>query len=304
MYTYTWYQWLLFFYFYCFVGWIFESAYVSVKKRKFVNRGFLHAPMLPLYGSGAIVILFVAIPVRSQWYLVFLLGALAATALEYVTGVAMEAMFKVRYWDYSDKKLNFQGQICLSSSLAWGVLSVLLTEVIHRPVERWVTEKIPVMAEMIIAVAISVIFVADTAVSFADAWKLRTILEKMTAIKADIEALQKRFEEVSAAKLEELSAIREESFAWLTGLREESKERRIARKQTVESALSGLNADVRQQLLKHLEHLKKYHHSIKVQPFHLRHSILKRNPSAVSRKFNDAMTEYKKRLDEWKRERM
>lgn len=250
MYTYTWYQWLLFFFIYCFVGWVFESTYVSVKKKQFVNRGFLHAPLLPLYGSGAIVILLVSIPVKHQWYLVFLFGALAATALEYVTGVAMEAMFKVRYWDYSHQKFNFQGQICLSSTIAWGALSVLLTEVIHKPVERLVLERIPATAEIAAVIIIFAGFAADTAVSFADAWKLRSLLEKLTELKADIEALQKHLEAASAKKLEELLALKEERLAWIKG-----------------------------------------------------HSILKRNPSAVSKKFNDAMLEYKKRLDEWKKER-
>ena len=55
MYTYTWYQWLTFFYLYCFFGWIFESTYVSLKQKRFVNRGFLRLPMLPLYGSGAVM---------------------------------------------------------------------------------------------------------------------------------------------------------------------------------------------------------------------------------------------------------
>ena len=55
MYTYTWYQWLTFFYLYCFFGWIFESTYVSLKQKRFVNRGFLRLPMLPLYGSGAVL---------------------------------------------------------------------------------------------------------------------------------------------------------------------------------------------------------------------------------------------------------
>ena len=52
MYEYTWYQWLSFFYIYCFFGWIFESTYVSLKQHRFVNRGFLRLPMLPLYGTG------------------------------------------------------------------------------------------------------------------------------------------------------------------------------------------------------------------------------------------------------------
>ena len=52
MYTYTWYQWLTFFYLYCFFGWIFESTYVSLKQKRFVNRGFLRLPMLPGRGKS------------------------------------------------------------------------------------------------------------------------------------------------------------------------------------------------------------------------------------------------------------
>ena len=65
MYTYTWYQWLAFFYVYCFLGWIFESTYVSLKQKRLVNRGFLRLPMLPLYGSGAVMMLWVS-PYRLQ----------------------------------------------------------------------------------------------------------------------------------------------------------------------------------------------------------------------------------------------
>ena len=61
MYTYTWYQWLAFFYVYCFLGWIFESTYVSLKQKRLVNRGFLRLPMLPLYGSGAVMMLWVSL---------------------------------------------------------------------------------------------------------------------------------------------------------------------------------------------------------------------------------------------------
>ena len=98
MYTYTWYQWLAFFYVYCFLGWIFESTYVSLKQKRLVNRGFLRLPMLPLYGSGAVMMLWVSLPVRDSLPLVYISGFIAATALEYVTGAVMERLFKVRYW--------------------------------------------------------------------------------------------------------------------------------------------------------------------------------------------------------------
>ena len=92
-------QWVMFFYIYCFLGWVWESAYVSVIKHRFVNRGFLKGPFLPLYGSGAICILVVTIPVRGNIPLMFLIGMVSATVLEYVTGVVMERLFRVRYWD-------------------------------------------------------------------------------------------------------------------------------------------------------------------------------------------------------------
>ena len=118
MYTYAWYHWITFFYLYCFFGWIFESTYVSFKQHHFVNRGFLRLPMLPLYGSGAILLLWVSLPYQDNLILVYIAGFIAATALEYVTGAVMERLFKVRYWDYSDKKFNINGYICLGSSIA------------------------------------------------------------------------------------------------------------------------------------------------------------------------------------------
>ena len=86
MYTYPWYHWITFFYLYCFFGWIFESTYVSLKERHFVNRGFLRLPMLPLYGTGAVMMLWVSLPVKDNLFLVYLFGVIAATILEYVTG--------------------------------------------------------------------------------------------------------------------------------------------------------------------------------------------------------------------------
>ena len=151
MYTYAWYHWITFFYLYCFFGWIFESTYVSFKQHHFVNRGFLRLPMLPLYGSGAILLLWVSLPYQDNLILVYIAGFIAATALEYVTGAVMERLFKVRYWDYSDKKFNINGYICLGSSIAWGFLTIFMTEVIHKPIADFVTSLNPIVEFTFIA---------------------------------------------------------------------------------------------------------------------------------------------------------
>ena len=193
MYHYTAVQWLFFFFFYCFFGWCFESTYVSICKRKFVNRGFIRGPFLPLYGSGAIMMLLVSAPVRDNLVLVFFAGCIGATALEYVTGVVMEALFKVRYWDYSHKRFNFQGQICLSSSLCWGALTVLMTRFLHPAVER-LAFLIPPAALTALVTVVLVWFSVDFAFSFQAAMDLRDILVRTEQAKKELERMQKRLD--------------------------------------------------------------------------------------------------------------
>ena len=124
-------QWCLFFYLYSFIGWVWESAYVSVHQKRFVNRGFLKGPFLPIYGSGALCVLAAVLPVREDPVKTFLVGMLAATVLEYITGAFMERIFRIRYWDYTGKFLNVNGHVCLASALCWGVMSLILTRGVH-----------------------------------------------------------------------------------------------------------------------------------------------------------------------------
>lgn len=193
MYQYSMNQWLFFFYLYSFLGWCFESTYVSIRKHKFVNRGFMRGPFLPLYGSGAIMMLLVSMPFQSNLVLVYIAGCIGATALEYVTGVVMETLFKIRYWDYSNQKLQFQGRICLSSSLAWGFFTVLMTKFLHKPVETFVFS-IPDTIFSLITFLLTIIIVCDFSLSFKAALDLRDILLKLDKARDDMERLHKRLE--------------------------------------------------------------------------------------------------------------
>ena len=194
-------QWILFFYIYCFCGWVWESAYVSVCERKPVNRGFLKGPFLPIYGSGAICILIVTIPVRGNIPAMCIVGMGSATVLEYITSVLMETLFKVRYWDYSHKKFNFQGQICLESSLAWGLLTILMTRMIHKPIEAfafWLPSSVLTGVTMVV----TVIFAADFALSFKAALDLRDVLVRMEQAKAELEQMPRRLDVILAVSEE------------------------------------------------------------------------------------------------------
>lgn len=189
MYTYHLYQWLTFFYLYCFFGWIFESAYVSLRQRHFVNRGFLRIPMLPLYGSGAVMMLWVSIPVQDNRFLTWLSGVIGATLLEYVTGYIMELLFKIRYWDYSDQKYNLHGYICLSSSIAWGFLTIFMTHLIHKPIERAVLT-LPVMWDILFVSVTTVIFVYDLIVCTKEALAFGKSLEALQKIHGELDDIR------------------------------------------------------------------------------------------------------------------
>ncbi len=224
MYTYPWYHWITFFFTYSFFGWIFESTYVSLLQRRFVNRGFLRMPLLPLYGTGAVMMLWLSLPVKDNLVLVYFAGVIGATVLEYVTGYVMERLFKMKYWDYSNQPFNLNGYICLSSSVAWGFLTIFLTEVIHQPIARWVLGLKPWVEFSIIAV-VGTMFVADTIVSVKEALDLGKALEAMTKMKAELDELQVQsalLKAEIAQRMEELRAELESKAVEVAGVRTEA----------------------------------------------------------------------------------
>lgn len=154
------------------------------------------------------MMLLVSAPFQEHIVLVYIAGCLGATVLEYVTGVTMEALFKVRYWDYSKQPFNFQGHICLGSSLAWGFLTIFMTEVIHKPVEKLVLA-IPSQILGLCTLLLTVYIAADFALSFKAAMDLRDILSKLEKAREDMARLQRRLDVVIAVAGEELEQRKE-----------------------------------------------------------------------------------------------
>ena len=209
-------SWLVYFYFYCIFGWVFESTYVSLRTHKLTNRGFMKGPWLPLYGFGAILVLLVTLPYADHPVGVYFAGMIAATILEYVTGVVMVKLFKVRYWDYSYKKIQFQGHICLSSSLAWGGLSLLMVYVIHPPIVKFIAmwnENVVNILTFIVTICMAY----DFANAFREAMDLRALI-------IQAEELKKRMEEVVAEKREAFAETVEERREQFAQSVAESKE--------------------------------------------------------------------------------
>lgn len=310
MYHYSVIQWLFFFYFYSFAGWCIESTHVSIHTRKLTNRGFMRGPFLPLYGSGGIMMLVVSMPFRDSIVLTYLAGCVGATVLEYITGVTMEALFKVRYWDYSNQKFNFQGHICLKTTLAWGLLTILMTEIVHVPVEKLmlsIPDQILTVVTMILTVGIAV----DFALSFKAAIDLRDILIKMEQAKLELVHIQKALDDIFAAANEEWANRREE---WNEGiiarkdaitegltvhiedLRASIEGKLAIIKSIAQSKPSGYLEGVREELAelktKYAVNEEKRKHLSRIRNFFQR-DMLRSNPGMTSVKFKEALDELK-----------
>lgn len=194
---YSLYEWLIFFYIYSFFGWIFESVYVSLRKKRWVNRGFLLGPFLPIYGGGAVMMLFVSEPFKSNLILTYFAGAVGATLLELVTGMVMESIFKVRYWDYSDRKYNYKGYICLESAVLWGFFTIAMNQAVHPALLRLLAA-VPALPLHVVFGIVSVFLVFDIISSVKEALDLRDMLEKMESLREEMLRLRRRADVVIA----------------------------------------------------------------------------------------------------------
>ncbi len=219
---YTFIEWVSFFYIYCFFGWCIESAIVSVSERRFVNRGFLHLPLLPLYGFGALSILLATCRFLDKPLLVYIVGMAAATVLEYFTGWLMETLFKTRYWDYSEEQWNLHGRICVKSSLFWGALSLLLSYGIH-PLIAEPLQSLPRLLLIICCSILTVAMVIDTVISGKAALDVNKVLEAVANAKAEIEELRAQIkEDIESDRLKEQLTRRR---AELTALNQEAAQK-------------------------------------------------------------------------------
>lgn len=284
MYDYNVLQWLLIFYAYCFMGWCFESTVVSVQQRRPVNRGFLHGPMLPIYGFGASIMLHVALPLDGRPAAIFLAGMVVATAFEYFVGWLMETLFKVKYWDYSAHRCQFRGRICLQSSLAWGVLSLLLPYVLHRPVEDLLGRLTPAALTAAV-VLVSAVFAVDVTISVRRAIDLARLLEELEQMRAEVGALRAQLETSAYEKHAELV----EAFA-------DTRERLADAAEDARLRLRAANEESRLQLYLAIQQADDRINERVRDMKRASKWIVRGNPSLSSSRFDDAMKDLKRRL--------
>ena len=156
----TWFLWLMI---YSIIGWIYESTICSIGQRKLINRGFLNGPYCPIYGTGAVLVLLVLGRLKNPVVL-FFAGAVLTCSLEYLTSWLMEKLFHARWWDYSKRKFNIGGRVCLIGAVVFGAFSVVLILVLH-PAIKSLTDRLTDTALNVICAILFVGIVSDLIVT-------------------------------------------------------------------------------------------------------------------------------------------
>ena len=153
------------FFIYAILGWIIETTLVSIEKRKFVNRGFLIGPYCPIYGFGGLAITILLKNYTKDPIVLFLIAVIICGTLEYFTSYIMEKIFKARWWDYSAKKYNINGRICLETVVPFGILGCLVMYVLNPITFKYLNMLSNSMLNIISAICFT-IFITDNIVSY------------------------------------------------------------------------------------------------------------------------------------------
>lgn len=200
---------ILFFFIYSCMGWVCECIYCSIPARKFINRGFLTGPLCPVYGFGALLVIWMLTPVSSDVGMLFIFGLLVTSALEYITSLLLEKLFHMKWWDYSTKHCNIHGRVCLLNSVLFGILSVLLMRGIHPPIRRLVNTFSPTVL-FIATYTLCGILLLDLIVSVHATLQLNGKLKQLHSV---LEEIQEKSAQHRLDFGEKLAKLRERQFA-------------------------------------------------------------------------------------------
>ena len=217
---------------YSFLGWVCESVYCSIPAGHFINRGFLSGPLCPVYGCGALLVIFFLSPFTGNIPLLFITAMIVTSILEYITGWALETLFHTKWWDYSSHRFNLHGRVCLLNSTLFGLLAVVMMTLIHPPVRQLIFS-LHGLALCITSSALMALFLSDLVTTVISMIKLSGKLAQLQqiagelrergeayqlALELDLQMRKEMLEEKLEDRLGELRRRREELD--LSGARE------------------------------------------------------------------------------------
>lgn len=173
------------FFIYAIAGWVMESVMFSVKNKKPMNRGFLVGPVCPIYGYGVVLISVLLKKYQHDLFATFCMSVILCGLLEYFTSYFMEKMFHARWWDYSRKKYNINGRICLENLVLFGIAACVILFIVNPFLIREI-RKIP---EILLNITLSVMcamYIADNIISFKIVFNLKQVSNEVKDNTAEI----------------------------------------------------------------------------------------------------------------------
>ena len=158
---------ILLFFVFAFIGWCIEIILKYFQFGRFINRGFLMGPWLPIYGSGAVLITVCVTGVsglESGIGITFVISFIVCGLIEYLTSYFMEKRFHARWWDYSNKPMNLQGRIWIGNLVLFGIGGIFIIHIAD-PVLYRVFDNTGLLIKEIIAAVLTVVFISDYTIS-------------------------------------------------------------------------------------------------------------------------------------------
>lgn len=148
------------FFLYSFGGWLIETSIAIILKKKILNRGILNGPLCTIYGTAAIIISIGFSELRNSYFFLFLGCASISTVVEWTAGHFLEKLKHKKWWDYSNRKFNLDGYICLEFSILWGILGVVCLKYVNPLLIRIYTI-VPASILHIILLTLTIILLID-----------------------------------------------------------------------------------------------------------------------------------------------
>ena len=247
------------FFIYAFLGWCMESfgSIINPNVKKFVNRGFLIGPYCPVYGLGVALINILLLKYKEDPITVFFMSIFICGGLEYFTGWALEKMFGARWWDYSNKKYNINGRVCLETLIPFGIFGTLTLCVLN-PLIVNCFFMLPNMIFDIVSIILVIVFIIDFIISFVIISGLKNI-----AFKTNIDNTE-QISEIVKEKTEELSQdisdkIEDVAMKKASEMIRYNRKRRIKKlrlKRNKERRLLAKRAEQRKELIDFIEKIR------------------------------------------------
>lgn len=162
------YLYFIYFILFAFIGWLLETCFSFYALGHFTKRGFLYGPLCPIYGWGALILIMFFGRYRKNNLKLFIYAAIVFTAFEYLVSYGMEALFSLKWWDYTEEFMNLNGRISIFYTFAWGIIAILFINFIYPFFKKKLNillSKIPYKVQVTIVYILFTVFITDTVLS-------------------------------------------------------------------------------------------------------------------------------------------